>query len=423
MSSPVPKTTIEQAKPVLLSINNYYYRRGGAEAVFFDHNSQFEQLGWQVVPFAMDHPSNASSEWQDYFVKELEYGRQDGLLTKAIQASKVIYSFEARRNLSRLLDRISPSLAHAHNVYHHLSPSFFSLLKARQVPTVMTVHDLKLACPAYKMLQDGKVCEQCKGGALHHVVANRCVKESRILSGLVYVESMVHRMLGLYRDCVDVFVVPSKFYLEKLVEWGWPRERLRYIANAVDVEAMPHDWERQDYFLFAGRLAPEKGLHTLIRASALSSQPLVIAGTGPQEAALRTLVQQLDAPVRFAGYVSGDDLARLIGQAKALVLPSEWYENAPISILEAYGYGTPVIGANIGGIPEMIVDGGTGLIAQSGEAEAWAEAMARLSNLPSIRLNAMGEEGRTLSLERFSKTRYREKMLTLYTELGAPLWR
>ncbi|HXV31965.1 MAG TPA: glycosyltransferase, partial [Sinorhizobium sp.] len=252
----------------LLAINNYFYRRGGAEAVFFDHMQMFGEIGWDVVPFAMQLDSNEPTPWSDYFVSEIEYGRKTGPLRKVVQAASVIYSLEAQRKIGRLIERVRPSVAHAHNVYHHLSPAIFSTLKAAGIPVVMTVHDLKLACPSYKMLREGKVCEDCRGGKIHNVLRHRCIKGSVPLSAVVLVETMVHRLLGLYRDKVDRLVVPSRFYLEKLAEWGWPREKMVHIPNFVDVSGYATDWQEGDYFVFAGRLAPEKGLAALIRASA-----------------------------------------------------------------------------------------------------------------------------------------------------------
>lgn len=408
----------EKSPMRLLAINNYFYRRGGAEAIFLDHMSLFEEIGWDAVPFAMQHPQNLPSDWSDYFVSEIEYGRASSAFTKVKQAAKIIYSREAQRNISALITAAKPDIAHAHNVYHHLSPSIFSTLKDHNIQVVMTVHDLKLACPAYKMLVDGHVCEQCKGGHIYNVVANRCIKGSLPLSGLVLVETAIHRMLGLYRNKVDRFVVPSRFYRDKLIEWGWPQEQLVYIPNFVETQHLQPVYEAQDYFLFAGRLAPEKGLVTLIHAAAKTGVRLVIAGTGPDEAALHALVKVLDAPVTFAGYVTGEKLHRLIGEARALVLPSEWYENAPVSILEAYALGTPIIGARIGGIPEMIREGETGLSAEAGNIDDLAQQLATMAALPLAERNHMGLAGRDWILNDFSADAYRERMLTLYAELG-----
>ncbi|MEI3854844.1 MULTISPECIES: glycosyltransferase family 4 protein [unclassified Ensifer] len=403
----------------LLAINNYFYRRGGAEAVFFDHMKMFGDIGWDVVPFAMEHEDNEPSPWSDYFVSEIEYGRRTNLLRKVVQAASVIYSREAQRNIDRLIRSVRPSIAHAHNVYHHLSPAIFSTLKHAGIPVVMTAHDLKLACPSYKMLRDGTVCEDCRGGHVYNVLRHRCIKGEVTLSAVVLAETLVHRALGLYRNQVDRIVVPSKFYVDKLVEWGWPRERMVHIPNFVDVEDYSAQWTEGDYFVFAGRLAPEKGLGTLIRAAASSRQRLVIAGTGPEEAMLRRLVEQTGADVTFAGYLSGQALHRLIGEARALVLPSEWYENAPISVLEAYALGRPVIGASIGGIPEMIREGETGMTAKPGDADDLARALTRMAAFSSSERAAMGASGRRWVANEFSAAAYRDRTLDLYASLGA----
>ncbi|CAD7039243.1 glycosyltransferase family 1 protein [Pseudorhizobium endolithicum] len=404
--------------PRLLNINNYFYRRGGAEAVFLDHSSLFEEIGWNVVPFSMRHEKNLPSPWSDYFVSEIEYGQQSGALAKAIQASKVIYSLEARANLGRLLSRARPDIAHAHNVYHHLSPAIFSTLKDAGIPTVMTAHDLKIACPSYKMLRDGRICEECKGGKIHNVVLHRCIKGSLPLSAVVYAETSLHRLLGTYRTKVDRIVVPSRFYRNKLEEWGWEAERLVYIPNFVDLGLFQTDWEEGDYFVFAGRLAPEKGISTLIRAAAQAKQKVVIAGTGPEEASLRKLADEAGADITFAGFVAGEALHRLIGQSRALILPSEWYENAPISILEAYALARPVIGSEIGGIPEMIRAGETGLTSPAASVDTLADTLSQLADAGPARRREMGAAGREWVSRDFSRTSYRDRMLALYGELA-----
>lgn len=398
----------------LLAINNYFYRRGGAESVFLDHIDLFGAAGWDVVPFAMQHPANLPSPWSSYFVSGIEYGAAGGPLTKARQAAKVIFSLEARRNIRNLIGQARPTVAHAHNVYHHISPSIFGALKAEGVPLVMTAHDLKIACPAYKMLSRGSLCERCHGGHIHNVLLHRCVKDSAVVSGLVLMETLVHRSLGLYRDTLDRLIAPSRFYRDKLVAWGWDADRIVHIPNSIDTSDYAPATDEGGYFVYAGRLAPEKGLATLLRAAALARQKLVLAGTGPEEPRLRRLVEDFGADVSFAGHLGKPELQRLIGEALALVLPSEWYENAPVSILEAYALGRPVIGARIGGIPELVADGETGLLVEPGHAAGLAEAMIRLAELPAAQRAAMGAGGRDWVQREFSPDRYRERTLNLY---------
>lgn len=408
---------MKQAPQTLLAINNYFYRRGGAETVFFEHMQLFNNANWRAVPFAMQHSENLASHYASYFVREIEYGRRIALTDKLSQAVKIIYSKEAQRNMARLIEDVRPDIAHAHNVYHHISPSIFPVLKKAGIPTVMTAHDLKLVCPAYKMLSHDEICERCKGGRIYNVVRQRCIKNSLALSGLVFAETLVHRGLGLYRDNLDRIVVPSRFYREKLIEWGWPEDKLIYIPNFVDVRLAQSPSYGCDYFLYAGRLSEEKGLVTLIEAIQQANQRLLIAGSGSLEQNLKQLVVKLGADVEFLGHLQPDHLHRIINGAKALVLPSQWYENAPMSILEAYILGVPVIGSRIGGIPELIREGITGLLAEAGNVQDLAEKIAQMADMTAQKRGAMAIEGAQWVREAFSSVQYKQSMLELYASL------
>ncbi len=404
--------------PTLLSVNNYYYRRGGAEVVFLGQNRLFEDIGWRVIPFSMQHSSNFDTPWSEYFVNEIEFGAQYSTWQKLAWIPKVIYSFEARRKLARLVDMVQPDVCHAHNIYHHLSPAILSLVKSRGVPVVLTLHDLKLACPAYKMLTHDGICERCKGGRLYNVMWHRCIKESISLSAVVMLESILHRLLCSYSKNVDRFAVPSRFLIEKMVEWGWDRSRFTHIPNFVNVNTLRPNYEVGRPFLYFGRLGPEKGVATLIRAAASVKAPLQIAGAGPEEPTLRRLAADLGADVSFLGYLTGSVLYDAIRSARAVVLPSEWYENAPVSLMEAYALGKPVIGAHIGGIPELVRQGETGITFQSGSAESLATALRTFADMSAGRLAKMGRCGRVWMKAEYTAQRYCVRVLALYQELG-----
>lgn len=404
--------------PNLLSINTYHYRRGGSDAVFFEHDTLFRGAGWNTAVMTMHHPKNEASQWSEFFVDELEFGHAYGVLQKLSMAGKVIYSAEARQKLDKLLARFHPDVAHVHCIYHHISPSILPLLKQRGIPVVMTAHDLKLCCPAYKMLNRGGICEKCKGGNLLNVVTNRCLRDSLVVSSLVMVESAVHRALGLYRDNLDRIVVPSLFFRDKHIEWGWPAEKLAYIPNFVHAGGFTPQFEPGDYFFYFGRLALEKGVGTLIRAAARAGVRLRIAGTGPEGDALKALAAEVGGNIEFLGFVSGDPLWKLLCEARAVVLPSEWYENAPMSVLEAYASGKPVIGARIGGIPEMVLEGETGWLFESGSVDELAGKLAHMQSQSCAEISTMGQAARRVVEERFNERQYLDAMLRLYESLG-----
>jgi glycosyltransferase involved in cell wall biosynthesis len=407
-----------QSPPCLLSINNYFYPRGGAEVLFLEQNRLFERAGWQVVPFAMRHPQNLPTPWADYFPDEIEFGRSYGLGTKLLHAQRVIFSLQARRRLRHLLERVQPRVAHAHNIYHHLSPSILPTLRKRGIPVVMTVHDLKLACPAYTMMAANQPCERCRGGRIHNVAVHRCIKGSLALSSLIMVETFVHRLLRLYDANVSRFVVPSRFVLDKLVDWGWARERFVHIPNFVDVDRFQADRPIGRRFVYCGRLQNLKGVETLVRAAARAGQPVTIVGGGPDEKRLRTLSADLKADVEFLGHQPKDAVASIVQSARAIVVPSEVNENAPLALLEGYAAGRPAIGARIGGIPELVREEETGLLFSSGDVDGLAAALDRLAALPDAQLAAMGAAGRRWVEQDFTATRYRSRLMELYGSLN-----
>jgi len=407
----------ESAAPTLLSINNYYYPRGGAEVLFLEQNRMLEEIGWQVVPFAMRHKNNLPTKWDKHFPDEIEFGESYGPIDKLVNATRVIYSMQARARLAALLGELRPRIAHVHNIYHHLSPSILPLLRDRGIPVVMTVHDLKLACPAYTMMRDGRPCDSCRGGKVHNVLLNRCIKGSAALSGLVMLETAAHRLSRIYETGITRFVVPSRFVLETLVRWGWRRDAFVHIPNFVDLDRFRADRPIGRRFVYCGRLDKPKGVETLLRAAAQASQPVTFVGRGPAEENLRRLSDALGADAMFTGHVSGDALVSHIASARAVIIPSELNENAPLSLLEAYAAGRPVIGANIAGIPELIREDETGALFAPGDVPALAARLEDFARLPDVRLADMGAAGRRWVEQDFNARIYRERLLALYASL------
>ncbi len=401
----------------LLSINNYHYRRGGADAVYLDHDALFRLAGWQTACFAMQHPKNLESPYSEYFVEEIEFGESYGFGKRLAMAAKIIHSREAQQKLDALLAVTRPDVAHVHCVYHHISPSVLPVLKRHGIPVVLTAHDLKLLCPAYTMLSQGEICERCANGATWHAAARRCIKNSLPLSTLIAVESGVHRVTGVYRDNVDCVVTPSRFYYEKFRQYGWPEHRLAHIPNFVQVSDFAANFDPGDYFVYIGRLSYEKGIATLVEAAARAGARLVVVGDGPLRAELARDATERGAEILFTGYQSGVALRDWIRNARALVLPSEWYENAPISVLEAYACGKPVIGARIGGIPELISEGETGWLFDSGDVEQLAILLGRLMATDDEAIREAGRAARKRSEERHTPQAYLAAMQALYAGL------
>jgi glycosyltransferase involved in cell wall biosynthesis len=403
----------------LLSLNTYNYLRGGSDAVFFEHDAMFHELGWDTAIMAMHHPKNLKSRWEQYFVDEIEFGHKYTLLQKLTMSGKVIYSLEAKSKLAALLEKFPADVAHAHCIYHHLSPSVLVELKQRGIPTVMTAHDLKLACPNYKMVNRTGICERCKNGNLLNVVRYRCVRDSIPTSILIALESAIHKISGVYKKNLDRIVAPSLFMKNKLVEWGWDESKIIHIPNYVQADRFSPNYKPGNYFVYFGRLQLDKGIGTVVKAAIAAGVNLHVIGTGPDEASIKRQATQ-NGNVVFHGYLQGESLWRIIRDARAAILGSEIYENAPKSILEAYSNGKPVIGARIGGIPEMVKEDETGFLFESGDVDGLSELLNSVADMPDDRLSAMGKAAREYVTEKFTEQHYRTEMMALYRSLGVP---
>jgi glycosyltransferase involved in cell wall biosynthesis len=403
----------------VLAAHKFYWPKAGAETYLFALERLLQEAGHEVVPFAMAHPSNRPTPWARHFVSQVEFrGRRDWRGDLA-RAARVIYSREARAKMKALLAEAPPDVAHLHNIAHQLSPSILDALAERDVPVVQTMHDYKLLCPVYTFRSQGEVCERCKGGHFWQVAARRCNAGSLPLSATNMVEAYVHAWRRSY-DRVHVFHCPSLFVMAKMLEFGVPRERLAFVPHFVDAKRFAPAYGGGRYAFFAGRLAEEKGVHTLLEAhAAVPGLELVIAGDGPLRAGLEaSLAPEQRGRVRFTGHLEGDAFDAAWAGATCLVLPSTWYEVRPMAIHEAYARGKAVVSTCLGSIPEIVEDGVTGRLVPAGDAAALGEAMREMAADPA-RAEAMGRAGRALVEAHYGPERHLASMLDLYAQAQA----
>jgi glycosyltransferase involved in cell wall biosynthesis len=401
----------------LLSVNANHHVSGGSDVMYFEHSNLFGARGWDLAFLAMSNTKNHSTPFSKYFSKNIDPVKSS-FLEKVADAGRIIYSPEARRCIRRLLDEHPVDVAHIHVIFHHISPSVLFELKRRGIPTVLTAHDFKMICPAFQMRNRSGICEKCKGKRVWNVALNRCIGDDILASVAIAFESAVHQWFNFYGRHVDRIVVPSKFYLEKFVEWGWPSEQLIYQPNIVNPIAIPVEPAVGDYFLYFGRLSPEKGVATFIRAAAKAGVRVKIAGTGPIAAELEALTRATGADVEFVGFRSGRDLWRLVDACRAIVLPSEWYENAPMSAIEANLRGKAIIGSSIGGIPELIEPGETGWLFRSGDANDLADRLSVVAQMNTRDVEAVGKAAEATARLRHSPDVYYDKMIGIYRSIG-----
>ncbi len=338
----------------ILAVNKFYYIKGGSETYFFGLKDILEENGHEVIPFSMKDEKNYETEYEKYFIKNINYEKMS-VFKKIINATKIIYNFDAKKNITRLIDATNPEIAHLHIFQHQLSPSILYPLKKSNIPIVYTMHDLKPVCLNYKMLNSNKICEECKEKNYYKCFTNKCVKGSKMASLVNVIEGYFHEFFGSY-DLIDKFITPSNFYRDKLIEFGIPMDKIVHVPNFVDTSKFQPKYEYEEYFIYIGRLSEEKGIHTLIKAMKyVNKSKLLIVGTGPLENQLKEFVKKEKiSNIDFCGFKTGTELEQIIQKCRFMVIPSEWYENGPMSMLECMAYGKAIIGSDIGGIPELL---------------------------------------------------------------------
>ena len=323
----------------------------------------------------MASQKNLPSEFDQYFVSEVDYWGKNNNASKINAASRVIYSSEARKKIDLLIDQTSPDLAHIHLIYHQISPSILPIIQENGIPIIQTLHDYKPVCPTYSLVSKNQICERCKGKKFYNALIQKCNHDSLGFSAINSIEMYLHHLLGWY-DIPDLFITPSNFMRNKLIEFGMSPEKLVHIPNFVDPEKFQVANSSEDYFVYIGRLVPIKGLITLLQAmkKVNGGLRLLLLGDGPQRNELEKIAETLGlSNVEFLGQLGFQELIGVVSAAKFNVLPSEVYENCPMAVLESMVLGKPVIGSKIGGIPELIIDGEDGLLFESGNSDHLAE--------------------------------------------------
>ena len=401
----------------ILLIDKYHRQYAGPQRLYFDTAKLLRAEGHEVAFFAMQHPKNESTEWSRYFVEEVDYeaANQLSLWQKLKVARNIIWNPSAKSKLEALIDDFKPDVAHLFVTYHQLSPSIIWALKQRGVPVIMTLCDYKIASPNYSLFVRGKIWEHASG---FRCIADRCVKDSFAKSLVCTLEKWLHDILGTYGK-VDAYIGLSQFLIDTYGRLGfrYPIRLLPQPLFPLPDLSQPLPEKSGKNFLYFGRLSAEKGIDTLIRAFAElnDAETLSVVGFGPEEERLKKLTSELklENKVTFHGPVYGDDLQKLLLPARAVVMPSEWYENTPYALLETLASGTPVIAARVGSLPERVQDSFNGFLFTPGDAHDLAEKISRMGqvSLPELQENARR------SIMSLDQKTYLQAILSLYSSL------
>jgi glycosyltransferase involved in cell wall biosynthesis len=394
----------------ILQINKFFYLKGGSEKYFFELRDLLKKNNHQVIDFSMKDKKNLPSPFSEYFIEPINL-KSEGIIKNFKKALQIIWNKEAQKKLEILIQKEKPDIAHLHNIHHEISLSILPVLKKYKIPIVQTLHDYQIICPNYKLYCQGKICEKCKKHKYYQCFLNKCVQDSYLASLFATLENYFYWLFGIYKNIypvrnilnfninsnkglisneIDLFIAPSWFLKNKFIEFGIPENKIIYLPNFVKlchsreggnpfisndkfknkreiIKKNQNDenensfLQENNYLLYFGRLSKEKGVDVLIKAMEFINPniKLKIVGEGPEKENLKKMAR-LPRPglgnlkIQFLGHKNQNELKEIIKNSLAVVVPSLWYENCPLSILEAFSFGKTVIASNLGGIPELV---------------------------------------------------------------------
>jgi len=390
----------------ILLVNKFHYLKGGSEKYYFEVAELLKQHGHEVAFFSMENEKNIKTDCSEYFVKSIDLNSNNKL-----KALDVIYSNENKKLMKRALDEFKPDIVHVNNFQRQLSASIIDAIKEKNIPIVYTAHDLQAICPNIVMLDSNNdICNKCKNGKYFHCIKGKCIKNSTLKSLLGGIEGYYYRFRNLYNK-IDFIITPSIFYEGELKKDGI--KNVKGLHNFILLEDYEVETEDNGYLLYIGRISKEKGIFDLVRAMKNNNQKLYIAGSGPEKENVEKLIkdEKLEERVKILGFLIASEVKDDVRKSRAVVVPSVWYENCPYSVLETIAIGKPIIGADIGGIPELVIENENGLLFESGNSE---DLSRKIDLMYDDKLYKKFCEGSKKLSKQYDKELYYKELMKIY---------
>lgn len=401
----------------ILMVNKFLYPRGGAETYMLKLGTSLEKCGHTVEYFGMYDGRNTVGNSENLSTFNMDF--HSGTLKRFVYPFKIVYSFEAKRKITALIKKFRPDIVHLNNINFQLTPSVIDAASDCGVPIVWTMHDYQSVCPNHLLYRpsEGVICEKCIDGRYINCAKYKCIHNSRVKSIIGSAEAAFYSKRETYKK-VDCFICPSEFLQSVLLRkngvFGGKTEVVRNFTEIAPLGDLVVNSKLKDkYVVFAGRFFPEKGINLIAGAARLLPDVrFVIAGSGPQQHLLEGIEN-----VHLTGFLTGDKLKQTVAGACAMLVPSVWYENCPLSILESQSLGTPVITANFGGMAELVEDGTDGIRIKELSANALAQAVKDLlsddGKIITMSENCLAKRGTMMTLES-----YTDRMEQIYNKLA-----
>ena len=399
----------------ILMVNKFFYIKGGSETYYFNLKKMLEEHGHTVIDFSMQDDKNLPSKYSKYFVSNIDYNAKQSFLKKIILGFKIVYSLESKRKFEELIKDTKPDIIHLNIFQSQISSSIINVAKKYNIPIVYTAHDLKALCPNYKMMNNNiEICEKCKNNKFINCVKYKCVKKSFIKSIIAYLDAKFNQFNKTYNK-IDFIITPSKFYERKFIEFGYDKNKIMHIPNFINYEYIKYEKNHDDnYYLYFGRISEEKGITTLIDAFKGEEYKIKIVGTGPLLKEFEEECKNYNN-INFLGFKSGKELYSIVANSKAIILPSEWYENGPYSAIESLYLSRPIIGSDLGGIPELI--DGNGYIFKNKNVKDLKNKIYKFEALSEKEIKNMETKSQEMFENVYSSEKYYNRLMGIYDKL------
>ena len=404
----------------ILQINNFHYNKGGSDAVYLNTGKLLKAKGHEVIYFSTQSDKNESFGVNSYFIEQNNFN-ENSIINKVKSFPKFIHNNEAVTNLKKLIAIEKPDVAHLHIFYGHFSNSILKVLKAEGIPMVMSVHEYRMLCPVYIMLDNkNNICEKCAKGNYLNAIIKKCSKGSFVNSAVVALECNLRDRFYDYKEYIDHFIMVSKFIYNKHAEY-YPnlRKKSSVLYNFKEFsEGNRYPLNKEVDLIYFGRLSKEKGIITLLKSLAtLKNVTLKIVGTGPEEFYIKQFIKDKKLfNIKLLGYCKGDVLWQHITSARFTVVPSEWYENNPMTIIESLMLGVPVIGSRIGGIPEIITKK-HGFIFDMSSVNSLRDEIEKSTKIDQEAYNEMSINAINFAQDNFSPDPHYNSLVNIYSKM------
>ncbi|HXH49056.1 MAG TPA: glycosyltransferase family 4 protein [Terriglobia bacterium] len=363
----------------ILLVHNEYQQTGGEDIVFQLERQILSSFGHRVVTYR-----RTNREIDRYTT-----------LHRLLLIRQMIWAEDSQREIAGILRREKPDITHVHNTFMQISPSIYSECTKAEVPVVQTLHNFRLLCPAATFYRDGHICEECVTQSLRRSVIHGCYRNSRWATAAVASMLATHRRLPTWSHNIASYIALTEFARQQFIRGGFPGEKICVKPNFAAPDP-GRGTQNGGYAIFVGRLSPEKGLQSLLHAwrRLRKTIPLRIVGDGPLRAELMKFAEQHRlSSVHFMGRLGRAETQEVIKDALFLILPSTCYENFPMTIVEAFAGGTPVVCSRLGAMQEIVTHQHTGLLFDPNSSEQLADSIAWGWEHPSY-MRAMGATAR-----------------------------